>query len=267
MRLSERLLGEVYAGLPRLRGAMLNGVVPVRQQVLDDVLSIAPGWPAGVSVALGRDQHVQVRYGSLHANARLRRQVALGPRPVVTLELASQLLAWGLSRVPLPPFVRVSGRLVQVSMAEIPALSALGALWPHLAHATCTSTPGGLELAFGFHVVDAGSDTSPITRRHRQDDRPMTDSGRLQAWIREQLATGLPALAGARVAGTIPVPVTLLNDLISEAVADAAAGEVGRIRTPGAAADFAMLARLVKHVRIDAAPGVVTLDFELAADG
>ena len=47
----------------------------------------------------------------------------------------------------------------------------------------------------------------------------MNQSGRLQSWIQQQLRTGLPALAGARVAGTIPLPVTLLNDLIAEALA------------------------------------------------
>ena len=224
------------------------------------------GGPQGARVALGSDQHVQVRYGSFHANARVHRQVALRPSPVVTIELASQLLAWGLQRAPLPSFVRVSGRLVQVWLAEIPALSELAAVWPHLAHATCTSTPGGLELAFGFHVLDSTSEASSVPRRRTQEE-PMIPSGRLQSWIQQQLGTGLPALAGARVAGTIPVPVTLLNDLIADALADVADGDLGQQRAPGAGPDLAMLARLVKHVRVDAAPGVVTIDFEVVAGG
>ena len=257
MSLTDRLLGEVSEGLPRLRGATVDGVLPVHHRVVDDLLPLLPGWPAGARVALGPEQHVQVRYGSFHANARLQRQVTLRPRPVVTIELASQLVAWGLGRAPLPPFVQVSGRLVQVWLAEIPSLSGLAPLWPHLAHATCTSTPSGLELAFGFHVVDSNAEATSVARPRRQEDRPMIESGRLQSWIQQQLATGLPALAGARVAGTIPVPVTLLNDLIAQAVADAAAGNLGQARAPGSGPDLAMLARLVKHVRVDAAPGVL----------
>jgi hypothetical protein len=268
MSLKDRLLAEVRAGLPRLRGTMLTGVVPVRRDVMDDVLPLLPGWPAGVRVALAADQHVQVQYGSLHANARLHRAVALRPSPVVTIELASQLVAWGLRRAPLPPFVRVSGRLVQVWLAEIPALSDMAPLWPHLAHATCTSTPGGLELAFGLHVLDSSPEGVPVPRRRRQEDRSMNQNGRLQSWLQQQLASGMPALAGARVTGTVPVPVTLLNDLIAQAVADAAAGDLtSTARTQGPGPDLTMLARLVKHVRVDAGPGVITFDFEVGVEG
>jgi hypothetical protein len=154
-----------------------------------------------------------------------------------------------------------------VSLAEIPALSGLAAVWPHLAHATCTSTPGGLEFAFGFHVVDSSSEAPFVRRIRTEEDQPMTQSGRLQSWLQQQLGTGLPALAGARVAGTIPLPVTLLNDLIADALADVADGDVGQPRGSGAGPDLAMLARLVKHVRVDAAPGVVTIDFEVMAGG
>ena len=91
----------------------------------------------------------------------------------------------------------------------------------------------------------------------------MNESGRLQSWIQQQLVSGLPALTGARVTGTIPMPVTLLNDLIARAIADAAAGEAGETRAPRSGHDLATLARLVKHVRVDAAPGLVTLDFEV----
>ena len=96
----------------------------------------------------------------------------------------------------------------------------------------------------------------------------MTENGRLQAWLQQQLAAGLPALAGARVAGTVPVPVTLLNDLIAQAVADAAAGNLqSGARASGSGPDLTTLARLVKHVRFEAAPGVITFDFEVGVGG
>jgi hypothetical protein len=94
----------------------------------------------------------------------------------------------------------------------------------------------------------------------------MTD-GRLQAWLRDQLATGLPALAGARVTGRVPLPVAMLNELIAQALADATTGAPSTPRAAPGAPDLPALLRLVRHVRVDAAPGVVTLDFEVGVDG
>lgn len=94
----------------------------------------------------------------------------------------------------------------------------------------------------------------------------MADAGRLQAWIRQQVEAGLPAFAGARMAGTIPLQVPLLNDLIAQALADAAGGST-REGSSDAPVDLATLARMVRHVRVDAAPGVITLDFEVGVDG
>ena len=93
----------------------------------------------------------------------------------------------------------------------------------------------------------------------------MADAGRLQAWVRQQIETGLPAFAGARVTGSVPVQVSLLNDLIAQALADAAAGGTRAGGTPGV--DVATLVRMVRHVRVDAAPGVITLDFEVGVGG
>ncbi len=95
----------------------------------------------------------------------------------------------------------------------------------------------------------------------------MTD-GRLQAWLRDQLAAGLPALAGTRVTGTVPLPVAMLNDLIAQGLADATGGAApASPRAHNGAPDLATLLRLVRYVRVDAAPGVVTLDFEVGVDG
>ncbi len=94
----------------------------------------------------------------------------------------------------------------------------------------------------------------------------MADGGRLQAWVRQQVEAGLPALAGARVSGSVPVQVSLLNELIAQALADAAEG--GRTSGGGSPSiDVATVARMVRQVRVDAGPGVITLDFELAAGG
>lgn len=266
MGLTERVLAEVRSGCPGLQGARVDVAIPVRRAVLDQILPLVPGLPRGFALLLGPDQQVQVRYGSFYANARVRPEVALRPAPVITVELASQLVAWGLQTAALPPFVRVSGRLIQIRLAEIPGLQTLAGLWRHLHRLTATSSPAGLHITASLALVETGPSTSVSSpTRHAEGDPPMTD-GRLQAWLRDQLAAGLPALAGARVTGTVPLPVALLNELIAAGLAEAAAGPVPP-RAASGGPDLATLVRLVRHVRVDAAPGLVTLNFEVGVDG
>jgi hypothetical protein len=62
--------------------------------------------------------------------------------------------------------------------------------------------------------------------------------------------------------------VPLLNDLLAAALADAALGKVLSEGTPAPGRpDGTMMARLIRHVRVDTAPGVVTLDVEAGVDG
>ena len=96
----------------------------------------------------------------------------------------------------------------------------------------------------------------------------MASPSRLQNWLAQQLAAGLPALAGARVSAHVPVQVGLVNELIAEALTEARQGGTPARADGGAATlDVATLARLVRQVRVDAAPGVITLDVEAGVDG
>lgn len=95
----------------------------------------------------------------------------------------------------------------------------------------------------------------------------MASPSRLQTWLTQQLATGLPALAGARVSAHIPVQVGLVNDLVAEILAAARAGAAQAGTGGHGSFDIASLARLVRQVRVDAAPGVITLDVEAGVDG
>ena len=98
----------------------------------------------------------------------------------------------------------------------------------------------------------------------------MSSAEPLQEWVRAQLAAGLPALAGTRVSGRVPIQVDLLNDLIAGALS-----ELARPRDPANSAargsalpmDLPTLIRHVRRLRVDAAPGTVTLDFEIGIDG
>jgi hypothetical protein len=153
MAVIDVLRAELQAGAPRLSGGRVHLRLPVRQAVVDDVLARLPGLPPGVAIAIGPAEQVQVRYGAFHANARVRSEAILRPRPELTLELASQLVAWGLARVTLPPFVRLDGRLVRIALDEGP-MRALAPVWPHVRALRLRSVPDGLEVDIEVHVID-----------------------------------------------------------------------------------------------------------------
>ncbi|BCS33811.1 hypothetical protein TBR22_A30390 [Luteitalea sp. TBR-22] len=145
MALLDRLRAELETGGARMAGAHVRVRLPLRQGLIDGLLAHLPGVPAGLAVALGPQLQVQVRYGGLHANARIRPSATLRPRPELTVELASQLVAWGLRTVALPPFVRLDGRLVRVALDQGP-LHALAPLWRHVRSLTFIPTTDGLEV-------------------------------------------------------------------------------------------------------------------------
>ena len=140
-----RITSPLRRGLPRLDGTQVRALLPLRQAVLDDVLRMAPGVPADLSIDLGAQRQVQVRYGMFHANGRLAAGFT-GSAPRVTVELASQLVAWGLQRLSLPPFVAVRGRLVHVDLTRVPALADFAPLWRHVDAVTFTSVAGRLDV-------------------------------------------------------------------------------------------------------------------------
>lgn len=88
--------------------------------------------------------------------------------------------------------------------------------------------------------------------------------GRLQLWLQQQLAAGLPAFAGARVTASLPVQVSIVNELVAEALADLREPRAAGGPSSTAGPDLATMARHVTSVRVDAGPGVITLDVVLA---
>lgn len=271
MNVRDLVAAELSSGLARLEGTRIDVVVPLRQRVMDDLLPLVPGVPANVSVALGPERQVQVRYGSFHASARLHPEVTFTPVPVVTLTLSSQLVAFALGRLTLPPFVRLSGREVRIHLAQIPALADLTGVWPHVDRMAFTSLADGLEISVRLVVT---ADAPPLVLSPRPRVTATATAARVVSspigtWVRQQLATGLPAFAGGRASATVRAAVSLLTDVLAAGLAEAAGGEAepSERAADGLRLDRAMVARLIRQVRVDAAPGVVTLDVEAGVDG
>ncbi len=99
----------------------------------------------------------------------------------------------------------------------------------------------------------------------------MTDKGRLLAWARDQWTRGLPAFEGARISGTLPLEVSLVNELLDAALADMA--EARDTPSPDATTegqaqvgrDLPRLARMVRRLRVQADAGVITVEFEVGS--
>ena len=83
----------------------------------------------------------------------------------------------------------------------------------------------------------------------------------MQDWINKQLASGLPALAGTTVSGTVAIKQELINELLSDWLGK----DMRSPATPSSATvDLNALTKLVKHAEVRAEPGVVMLDFKVA---
>lgn len=269
MNLRELVEAELGTGLVRLQGTRVEAMMPVSQALIDEVLPLLPGVPANLAVTLGADQLVQVRYGAFHAEARVRPEVTFAPGPVVTLDLASQLVAFGLRRLALPPFVRVSGRAVQVHLAEIPALRDAQAVWPHVEQISLISLAGRLEVTVRVHVTAGGA---PGPRAgvvgHSDTARSTPSATRLAEWGQHQLDAGLPAFAGARVSARLQVAVALVNDWLASGVTDVAEA-MARARRSGESMSTnvgPLVDRSIRQIRVDAAPGAIMLDLEAGVD-
>ena len=83
----------------------------------------------------------------------------------------------------------------------------------------------------------------------------------MRKWIEDQIAAGLPALAGSRLSGTLAVAPALLNELIADWLTPA-----DREPPAGAAAprlDLTALRAAVRSVAIRAEPDRILVDVDI----
>ncbi len=146
MRVAEVVRAELQGECRRVRDGRVLAVFPIRQDVLDELLPLTPGVPDGLSLRIEADRSLEVRYGPLHARLRLHPTAVLSPAPVVSFEVASQLVAWGLRRVRWPAGIRIDGRHLHVDLAAMPALAALAPVWPHVEQLAFDSESGRLDV-------------------------------------------------------------------------------------------------------------------------
>ena len=136
-------------------GTAVRGDIKMAESAINELLN-APRSPLrGATLALMDGDEVVLRYGVLHARARLPRAIEVGSSPRVTLVLASVLVAVAVRAVVRLPYIEVSGREVTIRLADVPALGHLREVWPHVTSAGLRTQSRTLALNFTFSVKEA----------------------------------------------------------------------------------------------------------------
>lgn len=142
---------EARTGFPRFPGTRLSGTIPIAQDVLNEVLSQIDGIPKGVRVEIESGNRVVARIGVVRAAATLQSPAGLDGR-TITLELASRMVAWGITQYLRASFITIAGRVVTIDLARVPALTPWQASLTQLERITFSTQPGVLTVGFDWCV-------------------------------------------------------------------------------------------------------------------
>lgn len=85
----------------------------------------------------------------------------------------------------------------------------------------------------------------------------------MRKWIEDQIAAGLPALAGSRLSGTVAVAPALLNELIADWLTPPDASPPTTTETAAPRPDLTSLRAAVKSVAIRAEPDRILVDVDI----
>ncbi len=148
---------DARAGFPRFPGMRLFGSIPVSQDVLNEVLSQTGHVPKGLRVEIRNGNRLVAHLGVVWATAIVHSPAALDGR-TVTLEIASSIAAWAISRHLRPSFLTIAGRIITIDLARVPALAPWQASLAHLERIMFSSEPGVLTVGFEWRVPTAAKD-------------------------------------------------------------------------------------------------------------
>jgi len=148
---------EARAGFPRFPGMRLSGNIPIAQEVVNEVLSQIEGIPKGVRIEIESGNRVVARIGVVRAAATLQSPAGLDGR-TITLELASSMVAWGISQYLRAPFITIAGRVVTIDLARVPVLAPWQASLTQLERITFSTQSGVLTVGFDWSVRTAAKE-------------------------------------------------------------------------------------------------------------
>ncbi|HUE84612.1 MAG TPA: hypothetical protein VMO26_00900 [Vicinamibacterales bacterium] len=144
--------------LAQLSGTRVNGALQLTEPALNELIGLATPGGTVPTVQLLDANRIEVRYGVVHARAKLPPALDAGSAPRMTVTLASTVMAWALRATLGQPFVEFHGRHVTIHLAAVPALAPWRALWPHVKSAQFSTVPGVLRVQVGVSIEN-GVDT------------------------------------------------------------------------------------------------------------
>jgi hypothetical protein len=153
---------EIGSGLPRLRGSVVTGMLPVPEEFLNQAARSGHGALREVRIEIQADNHVIVRHQRwpVEVTAVLAGAVEAGPSPRLSARLLVNRLLWTWTLLPLisrmftmPPYVRFHDTVITVDLADLPGLGDYRTWLPHVREVTLTTAPGILYVRFHLAIL------------------------------------------------------------------------------------------------------------------
>ena len=151
-RVSQVVAHEAASGLRQFVGTRITAAIEVSETVLQDALRSISGVPRTLTVHVAPANRIVVRYGAIHATARLAEAVN-SREPRITMELQSAVFAWALQRAIKAPAVAVTGRRVTIDLGRLDALAAFSGMWEHVRSVRFATADGALFVHVDFAVT------------------------------------------------------------------------------------------------------------------
>jgi hypothetical protein len=136
----------------QLAATEVAGALRISEAAINDLLNTPQSPIRGATLSVAPDNDVVLSYGVLRARVTLPRVIDVGAAPRVRLLLASFLLGLAVGAVLRQPYIRINGRKVTIFLAEIPALSGLRNVWPHVTSAGLRTDGRAIVMDFTFSV-------------------------------------------------------------------------------------------------------------------
>ena len=140
--------------LAQLSGTHAEGTLQFAATAINELMARSRPGHAHPVLELHPDNEVLLRYGLVHAHARVPRMVELNGAPHVTLLLRSLLVALALRAVVHQPYIHIHGRHVTIDLAAVPALAPWREMWRHLRQVEIETSPEALRVRFAVAVAD-----------------------------------------------------------------------------------------------------------------
>ena len=144
---------DILDRLHQFAGTHLRASVTGAEATVNELLRMSPAPLSGAVAELAPGNRIVVRYGVLHATARIE-AFQPGPAPRLRLSLASLVVAVAVRAAVRQPSVRVSGREVTVDLAAVPALVPYAAIWPHLRRLDIATSAGRVTIDVEIAVME-----------------------------------------------------------------------------------------------------------------